>query len=222
MGNKIALVIGSTGLVGEQLTKQLLLDDNYKSVHVFVRRLMSPDIYLDPHKKLITHVVNYNDIPHWQSLLKGDNLFCCIGTTLKQAGSKENQTKVDLEIPSDIAKYANSNGVKNAVLVSAAGAKTRSSSFYLDLKGRLEQNYSGFDWQKLIIVRPSFLDGYRKQFRFGEQFAILLFKVLKYIPWIKKYRPIRAEQVAKRMRLLANKNLAKEVVIEELEQLFQE
>lgn len=220
MDNKTALVIGSTGLVGKQLTQQLLLDDNYQSVQIFVRRAASTDNFLDSNNKLTQHVVDYNNIPHWQSLLTGDDLYCCIGTTLKQAGNKQNQTKIDLELPSEIAQYANRNGVSKVSLVSAAAANSASSSFYLRLKGQLEQNLIALNWQKVVITRPSFLEGHRETFRFGEQFAIALFTFLKYVPWIKNYRPIKAEQVAKRMRLLINNEQSERVVIEELEQLF--
>lgn len=220
MERKTALVIGSTGLVGEQLTQQLLLDDHYQSVHAFVRRPISSDNHNDPQNKLIEHVVDFGNIENWQSLLSGDHLFCCIGTTLKQAGSKPNQSKVDLEIPSEIAQYANRNGVRKIALVSAAAANATSSSFYLRLKGQLEQNLLALDWLQVVIVRPSFLDGHRDNFRFGEQLAITLFSVLKYLPWIKKYRPIKAKQVAKRMRLLMKAETSNKIVIEELDTLF--
>jgi uncharacterized protein YbjT (DUF2867 family) len=220
MDNKIALIIGATGLVGQHLVKQLLQDENYQVVHVFVRRLISLSLDADPHSKLIQHVVDFNNIHSWQQKLNGDELFCCIGTTLKQAGSKKNQTKIDLELPSEIAQYANTNGVKKVALVSAAGANHVSSSFYLRLKGELEQNLLALNWQQVVIVRPSFLDGHRNEFRFGERFAIALFSFLKYLPWIKNYRPIKAEQVAKRMRLLVDAKPSESLVIEELEQLF--
>jgi uncharacterized protein YbjT (DUF2867 family) len=221
MQHKTALIIGSTGLVGQQLTRQLLLDDHYQSIHVFIRRGISLDSYNDPNNKLIQHIVDFDTISDWQFLLSGDDLFCCIGTTITQAGSKLNQSKVDLEIPSEIAQYAHRNGVTKIALVSAANANPKSSSFYLKLKGQLEQNILALDWQQAVITRPSFLDGHRDRFRLGEQLAITLFSFFKYIPWIKNYRPIKGEQVATRMRLLMNSETSEKVIIEELEELFQ-
>ena len=220
MKQKIALIIGSTGLVGKQLTQQLLLDEKYQTVHIFVRREIATDTYQDPENKLQIHLVDFDDLAQWQSLLHGDELFCCIGTTLKQAGSKSAQRKVDLEIPTEIAQYANQNGVQKVALISSAGANSESASFYLRLKGQLEQNLQALNWKQIAIVRPSFLEGKRDNLRFGEQLAISLYSVLKYIPIIKRYRPIKAEQVAKRMRELLSREQAETLVIEELEQLF--
>ncbi|MEP3351658.1 MAG: NAD(P)H-binding protein [Marinomonas sp.] len=220
MKQKIALIIGSTGLVGKQLTQQLLLDEKYQTVHIFVRREIAADTYQDPKNKLQIHLVDFDDTAQWKSLLHGDELFCCIGTTLKQAGSKPAQRKVDLEIPTEIAQYANQNGVQKVALISSAGANNESASFYLRLKGQLEQNLQALNWKQIAIVRPSFLEGKRDNLRFGEQLAISLYSVLKYIPIIKRYRPIKAEQVAKRMRELLSREQAETLVIEELEQLF--
>ncbi|MDU0114627.1 NAD(P)H-binding protein [Psychrosphaera aquimarina] len=220
MENKTALIIGATGLVGKQLTRQLLLDDNYQVVHIFVRRLMSLPIDADPNNKLIQHVVNFNNVVNWHEKLAGDELFCCIGTTLKQAGSKLNQIKVDLDLPSEIATYALNNGVNKVILVSSTGAKQDSPSFYLQLKGQLEQNLISMNWHKVIIVRPSFLAGKRDQLRVGEKIAIWLFIGLKYLPFIRRYRPITGKKLAKKMRFLANSDLPDKVTIKELEQLF--
>lgn len=218
--NKKGLIIGATGLVGKQLTKQLLADDNYSEVHIFVRRLLSLDHNEDLKNKITQHIVDFDNIENWQDKLVGDELFCCLGTTLKQAGSKENQTQIDLNIPSKVATYAHHNGVKKAVLVSSTGANEQSSSFYLKLKGQLEQNFIHLDWEQVIIVRPSFLKGKRNQFRLGEELGIGLFRILKFVPFVKRYRPITGKQLAKTMRKLVCQNNPERVVIKELEQLF--
>lgn len=220
MDDKIALIIGATGLVGQQLVKQLLKDENYKLVHVFVRRLISLPIDADPQNKLIQHVVDFNNVQNWQAKLIGDEFFCCIGTTLKQAGSKINQEDIDLNLPTKISNYAYKNGVPKVILVSSAAADQKSSSFYLQLKGQLEQNLIALDWQTVIIVRPSFLAGKRSEFRFGEKLAIFLFSFLKYVPIIRRYRPITGEQLAFKMRSLANSKQSQKVIIKELSQLF--
>lgn len=220
MDNKTALVIGATGLVGEQLVKQLLLDEHYQVVHVFVRRLMSLSVGAKVQSKLIQHVVDFNNVQHWQAKLKGDELFCCIGTTLKQAGNKKNQEHIDLHLPTKIANYACTNGVTKVILVSSAAANHQSSSFYLKLKGQLEQNITKLDWKTVIIVRPSVLAGKRSHFRFGEKLALILFSVLKYLPLIRRYRPITGKQLACKMRELANAELNDKVTIRELNQLF--
>lgn len=220
MENKTALIIGATGLVGKQLTQQLLQDDNYHLVHIFVRRLISLPIDSDPNNKLIQHVVDFNNLDSWQDRLCGDELFCCLGTTLKQAGNKSNQAKIDLDVPTEIANYALNNDVHKIILVSSTGANLKSTSFYLQLKGQLEQNITYMNWNKVIIVRPSFLTGQRDTFRLGEQIAIWLFIGLRYLPFIRRYRPITGQQLAKRMRFLANSIQTDKVIIEELDQLF--
>lgn len=229
--SKTALIIGATGLVGQQLTEQLLLDDNYQAVHVFVRNLIALPDNADPQNKLTQHIVDFNNMSSWQSKLVGDELFCCIGTTLKQAGSKLLQTKIDLKIPTEIARYARHNDVTKFILVSSANANPESSSFYLQLKGKLEQNLIEQNWPQLIIVRPSFLAGKRNEFRVGEKVAIGLFSFLQFVPFIKRYRPITGKQLATKMRFLAAEgsqtDLQKtaqqqmgKVVIKELDQLF--
>lgn len=220
MENKTALVIGATGLVGQQLVKQLLLDERYQMVHVFVRRLMSLSIDEDPQGKLVQDVVDFNNVESWQDKLKGDELFCCIGTTLKQAGSKQNQESIDLQLPTEIANYACENNVPKIILVSSAGANHQSSSFYLRLKGQLEQNIIALNWQTVIIVRPSFLAGKRNEFRFGEKVGIVLFALLKYFPFIRRYRPITGQKLALKMRSLANSELSDKVTVKALNQLF--
>jgi uncharacterized protein YbjT (DUF2867 family) len=226
--SKTALIIGATGLVGQQLTEQLLLDGNYQTVHVFVRNLIALPDNADPQNKLIQHIVDFNNMSNWQAKLVGDELFCCIGTTLKQAGSKLLQTKIDLKIPTEIARYARQNDVNKFILVSSANANPKSSSFYLQLKGQLEQNLIEQNWPQLVIVRPSFLSGKRSEFRLGEKVAIWLFSLLQFVPFIKRYKPITGEQLAKKMRLLANDHVQGEtditevdkIVIKQLEQLF--
>lgn len=229
--SKTALIIGATGLVGQQLTEQLLLDDNYQAVHVFVRNLMTLPDNADPKSKLVQHMVDFSNINNWQGKLVGDELFCCIGTTLKKAGSKLLQTQIDLKIPTEVARFARQNDVKKCILVSSANANPKSSSFYLQLKGQLEQNLTEQHWPQLIIVRPSLLSGKRNEFRLGEKLAIWLFAFLQFVPFIKRYKPITGEQLAKKMRFLASDDAQDEtdvinvtavgkVVIKQLDQLF--
>lgn len=213
--NKIALVIGATGVVGKELVLQLLNNKHYSKVITFSRRQL--EIQND---SLIQHIIDFNVPEAWQHLVQGDDFFCCIGTTLKQAGSKQNQKYIDFQIPVTFAKIAKKHGISQAILVSSTGADASSNSFYLGLKGNLENELIKLGFNKLIIVRPSVLVGQRDDFRLGEKFAIVLLNMLKGLPIIKRYRPIKGEQVARAMITFANHPDAESIVIKNLDELF--
>lgn len=189
---KTAILIGATGLVGSKILSQLLESDNYESVKVFHRRSTGVT-----HPKLEEHVIDFDDIENWKEKLTGYVLFSALGTTLKTAGSKEAQYKVDFTYQFEVAKYASENGVSDYGLVSSAGADHESSNFYQKMKGELDEAVQKLDFEKVVIVRPSILDGDRKESRLGEKIALPLMKIFCKIPGLKKYHPIKDEVVAK-------------------------
>lgn len=128
-----ALVIGATGAVGKDLVEQLLKDDSFERVDVFVRREM-PLLS----SKLVSHVVDFDHPEGWTGLLTGDVLFSCLGTTIKAAGSQDAQWKVDYTYQYDTAKAARANGVQQYILVSSVGADAHSKIFYSRMKGQLD------------------------------------------------------------------------------------
>ena len=196
---KTALLLGATGLVGGHLLTQLLDDPRYESVVALTRRPLAIQ-----HAKLRQVILDF-DHPD-PALLRGDDLFCALGTTLRQAGSKEAQYRIDCTYPAEIGRLARQNGVQQYLLVSSLGASAQSSNFYLRTKGELEEKIEALQFQAFVSARPSFLAGERGEFRLGERIGLIVFRALRpLIP--RKYRAIQAGQVAAALITLANEGL---------------
>ncbi len=135
------------------------------------------------------------------SKIKGDYLFCCLGTTIKQAGSKENFRKVDLYLVEEIAKAARENMVGTFSVVSSVGASATSGNFYLRTKGQMEESVKQLEFDNLLIMRPSMLLGIRPQTRFLEDAGKVLIKLMSplMIGKLKKYKPVHAADLARFM-----------------------
>ena len=206
---KTAIVIGATGLVGANLVNKLNDAKVYDKVILLVRRKTELN-----HLKLEEKIVDFDTID--SELIKADDIFCAIGTTLKKAGSKENQYKIDCEYPAKIAQMGKLNGVKQFILVSSVGADKNSSNFYLRTKGELEERIAALNYDAFIVMRPSFIIGERKEFRLGEIIGIFLASLFRplMIGKLKKYRGVHAIVIAKKMVKLANDNLKGMVVVE--------
>ncbi|MBL7919849.1 MAG: NAD(P)H-binding protein [Bacteroidia bacterium] len=206
---KTAIVIGATGLVGANLVNKLNDAKVYDKVILLVRRKTELN-----HLKLEEKIVDFDTID--SELIKADDIFCAIGTTLKKAGSKENQYKIDCEYPAKIAQMGKLNGVKQFILVSSVGADKNSSNFYLRTKGELEERIAALNYDAFIVMRPSFIIGDRKEFRLGEIIGIFLASLFRplMIGKLKKYRGVHAIAIAKKMVKLANDNLNGMVVVE--------
>jgi uncharacterized protein YbjT (DUF2867 family) len=214
---KTAIIIGATGLVGNQLTIKLLNDDRYELVKIFVRK--SSGI---THPKLEEHVVDFDRLKTWKDQIIGDELYSAMGTTMKKAGSKAAQYKIDFTYQYECAKAASENGVGKYLLVSSAGANSKSSNFYLRIKGELDEKVSEVPFKQINIFRPSFLAGERKESRRGEAIGISAVNFLaKIIPPLRKYRPIEAATVAEAMIKAANAENKNKISIYELGQIFQ-
>lgn len=191
--NLTANVIGATGLVGKQLVSQLLENEHFGKVLIFVRR----DSGLS-HPKLEQLIVDFADEKTWAKKLTGDVLFSALGTTLKQAGSKAKQYEVDFTFNLNFAQKAKANGIENYVLVSSIGANSKSALFYTRIKGELDDTVANLGFENLTILRPSYLSGERDEKRWMEELSLpVVGFVTKLI--LKKYRPISGETVAKAM-----------------------
>jgi uncharacterized protein YbjT (DUF2867 family) len=194
---KKALVIGGTGLVGNQLIHLLLADEAYQVI-ALVRKPMPLQ-----HDRL-TQVVFDFDHPDAAAVV-ADEIYCCLGTTIKVAGSKSAFYKVDYEYVLSIAKIAFTNGTKKFALVSSMGANKNSGIFYSQTKGAIEEAVTAIGFQSLFILRPSMLLGQRTEFRLGEKIGKFIITVFNFaIP--KKYKGIEAWQVAKGMIAVMNSN----------------
>ena len=200
---KTAIIIGSTGLTGSSLLKILLNSDVYDKVVCFVRNSVKIT-----HPKLIQHTIDFDNPDSYQGLIEGNDLFCCLGTTIKKAGSQEAFEKIDLTYPVQFAKAAVQNGVKQFSIISSIGADPNSSNFYLRTKGKCEEALRILGFQSTSIFRPSLLLGNRKEFRLGEKLSTYVMKILSVfmIGKLKKYRPVKAKRVAYAMFEIAQKN----------------
>jgi uncharacterized protein YbjT (DUF2867 family) len=198
-----ALVFGGTGLTGNFLTEFLTRDSRYDRVIIFVRKEIK--LYHGKIKQIVFNPDRIEDIKHE---IVGDQVFCCLGSTIKKAGSKEAFFKVDHHMIVDIAKAANANGIKVFSVISSIGANPKSSNFYLNTKGLTEEVLKSIDFDSLNILRPSMLLGLRSENRPMEEAGKVVFKVMGklMIGKFKKYRPIHAETVARAMIKVANQN----------------
>ena len=191
--NLTANVIGATGLVGKQLVQLLLENENFEKVRIFVRR----DSGIK-HPKLEQQIVDFKDIKTWHKYLSGDVLFSALGTTLKQAGSKEKEYEVDFTFNLNFANKAKENDINNYILVSSVGANSNSKIFYTRMKGELDDAVGKIGFKNLAILRPSSLTGDRMEKRLMEIVSIPVANfITRYI--FKKYRPIADKTVAKAM-----------------------
>ncbi len=199
MGMRSAIVVGSTGLVGSHLVQYLCESEEYVSVTTLARRKLGYE-----HQKLVERIVNFDELEE-EDLEFADEVFCCLGTTIKKAGTRENFEKVDLEYPLHIASLAKKRGVRHFIVISAMGAGEKSLAHYSRVKGKLEKELIAMDFPQLSIVRPSLLVGDRQEFRLGEKAGELVLKVINpmLIGPLKGTRSIKASQVALAMKVIA-------------------
>ncbi|WP_240675824.1 NAD(P)H-binding protein [Ammoniphilus sp. CFH 90114] len=198
---KKALIIGATGLVGKEVLNILLEGDTYESITILVRK--KPSI---SHGKLVCIVLDdFSNMEQHSKLFQVDDVYCCLGTTIKKAKTKENFKQVDFTYPLMAAQLAKEYGVKRFLLVSAMGADSRSSIFYNRVKGELELAVQQIHLPSFLIFRPSLLLGERAELRVGERMASLVFAFLPFLfkGALIKYRPIEGRDVASMMVRMA-------------------
>ena len=193
---KTALVFGSSGLVGGHLLSQLIENDDYNKIKIFVRS--EPEIN-DPKVEIIK--TDFNNLENHKEDIKGDDCFFCIGTTKQNSPDKSEYRRIELDVPKQIAQIAKSNSVNSFVFVSSGYADPKSSGDYLKFKGEVEEELKRLNFSKLGIMRPSFLLGDRKEKRIGEKIGIFVFKLLSplFLGPLKKMKPIHSATVAKAM-----------------------
>lgn len=191
---KTALLTGATGLVGKQVLHNLLDSDDYKEVKVLTRRATGIK-----HEKL-TEVLFDFDNPD-ASLVKADDIFCCLGTTIKKAGSEEAFRKVDFLYPVQVGRAGKLNGAEKYLIVTAMGADPKSVIFYNRVKGEVEKELTDLRFTTFHILRPSLLLGDRGETRFGEKIGEVLARIVNPIMVgpLKKYAAIESEKVANAM-----------------------
>ena len=203
---KTAIVFGSTGLIGGHLVNQLIQDNYYTKIKIFVRSQTSIN-----NEKVEVINIDFNNLGNHKNGITGDDCFFCIGTTKQNSPDKNDYQKVELDIPKEIAQIAKANSVKSFIFISSIYANPNSSGNYVKFKGLVEEELKRLNFSKLGILRPSFLMGKRKENRLGEKLGIFAFSALSplLIGPFKKMRPISSENVAKAMIKIAKENLQK-------------
>lgn len=197
--SRTALLAGSTGLIGNQLLQLLLHDVAYDKVIALSRKPLE-----GTHPKLENIVLEADQLRQ-HATLKADDVFCCLGTTIKQAKTKEAFRKVDFDYPLELAKTLYANGAKQFLLVSALGSDKNSSIFYNRVKGEVEAAIASVGFVTFHIFKPSLLIGPRKEQRAGEDAAKVFYKIFGFlIP--QKYKGIESIKVARAMLAMAREN----------------
>ncbi len=201
------ILLGATGLVGSHILDLLCRDKRIEKVYCLVRR--SLHIEYSKVEEFIVDFTNQSTFP----VLEANALFVAFGTTLKKAGSKENQFTIDVEIPTKVMKWASDNGVRKCALVSALGVNKNSPFFYSRMKAELDERARGLYFDHLVIVKPSVLAGERKENRIGEKIGLAMGKLIGKTGLINTYKPVHARKVAAAMigQILANKSSYEEI-----------
>jgi uncharacterized protein YbjT (DUF2867 family) len=193
---KTALIAGATGLVGSYCLRLLLQSERYAKVIAIGRSVLPMQ-----HPKLEQLIVDFNRLDNYRHSLIADDIYCCLGTTLKQAGSKENFYLVDFTYVRKLAAITSANFAAQFLVVSSLGANPSSPIFYSRVKGELEEAVKPMPFLAVHIFQPALLLGPRPHKRLGEQVAQAVMPRLNFLLFgpLKKYRPVRAETVARAM-----------------------
>lgn len=198
----VAILAGTTGLIGAQLLEMLLENTAYDRIIALSRKPV-----LLEHPKLHNLVIDFDMLASHAEQLQADDVYCCLGTTIREAGSKEAFRKVDFDYPLSLAQIAHKQGARQYLLVTAMGSDKTSSIFYNRVKGEIEEAVGQVGFASLHIFQPSMLMGLRKEKRAGEIAGKVVMTGLNFlIP--KKYKAIESIKVARAMMSIALKKMA--------------
>ena len=190
------MVVGSTGLIGRSLVHQLI--EGGEPVKALTRGDQATSNSILEYVKVNFDALELNS----ESFSDIKDIYICLGTTIKKAGSKEAFQKVDIQYCIDVAREAEKNGVRNLSIITSVGSDSRSSNFYLKTKGLIEEQISGLDFDSISIHRPGLLIGSRKEARAGESIGQTLYPFLVnpfLVGSLTKYRSVESEVLAKAM-----------------------
>ena len=193
---KVAVLFGASGLIGNCAIRRLLVHQAYDKVISIGRRPIKVS-----HPKLIHYDVDMSHADNFRHLMRGDDLFICLGTTMKKAGNKEAFYEVDHNLIFNIAKTGSLQNMNQLIFVSSIGADSRSLIYYLKVKGELEEDVRRLPYWGIHIMRPSVLLGQRDEKRTAEKLAGQLSKGLQYFSGsiLGDIAPVEADDVAKAM-----------------------
>jgi uncharacterized protein YbjT (DUF2867 family) len=200
---RTALIVGASGLVGKACLYELLEAKEYTRIIAVVRRPLAIKYH-----QLEQLVVDFYQLDRYADQFKADDVFCCLGTTIKVAGSQENFRKVDFDYPVKVAELAHKNGAEQFLIVSAMGADSGSKIFYSRVKGEVEEAVSNLGYPAVHIFRPSLLVGDRREVRAGELIGkyVMMGIGFLFMGPLRKYKAIHGGTVAKAMVKTALKN----------------
>jgi uncharacterized protein YbjT (DUF2867 family) len=193
---KTALILGATGLVGSHLLDLLIKDPEYKQVLVVARKQVT-----NSSPKVVQLILNFDNLAEYKEKIKADDVFCCLGTTMKKAGTKEKFYQVDYTYIFNIARIVSENQADSFNLVTAMGADKNSAFFYNKVKGEIEEAVSTLRFKQINIFRPSMILGNRKESRPLEKAGQIVASLLSFVfvgP-LKKYKAIDSQVIAKGM-----------------------
>ena len=207
---KSALISGASGLVGQELLQLTLDNPSYSKVYILVRKSLGTS-----HPKLVEIIFDYENDQDYRDLPVVDDTFCCLGTTIKKAGSEAAFKKVDFTYPFHLAQEMQEHKTNSFNVITALGADAESSIFYNKVKGELEDALKRLKFAHLFIYQPSLLVGNREENRLGEKVAIKIFPIIEFfmIGGLKKYKSIKVENVAKGMIYTALQDQSKFKII---------
>ena len=186
-----AVLAGATGLVGGECLRQLLASPRYGRVIVVTRRKIEPGLRHDKLREVVVEFASFGDV---KSQLRGDHVFCALGTTIRKAGSQQRFREVDYEYPLRLAQLTLRNGARHFSVVSALGASRSAPFFYSRVKGEMEEGLGQMGWASLAILRPSLIAGERAESRPLERVSEHL---LRFAP--ATWRPVAARDIAAAM-----------------------
>jgi uncharacterized protein YbjT (DUF2867 family) len=191
-----ALIAGATGLTGGELIRILIRSDYYNSIHLIGRRAFELE-----HPKVKSHIVDFAELKDFDPGSMIHDVYICLGTTMKKAGSKENFQKVDLHYVLETARWAKAEGVEKLAVISSIGTNPKTSNFYLKTKAEMEDALTQLQLPRLVIMRPSLLLGKREEFRFAEKLGAASAKAFSFLMFgsLRKYKAVQAEVVARAM-----------------------
>lgn len=208
--SRTALIVGTSGLVGSELMKLLIDSKDYDQIISIGRAILGYSNERVQEIQADFNQLNELDLPHV------DDVFCCLGTTIKKAGSQDNFKRVDLDFVISTAQLGLKNGASKMMVISAVGADEKSSFFYNRVKGEMERKIQELQFDSVYIFRPSVLGGNRNEFRFGEKLGTFVMKVFSWLFFGKltRYKIVPARKVAHSMIVHALKNSSGRHIIE--------
>jgi uncharacterized protein YbjT (DUF2867 family) len=191
-----AVIMGATGLVGGWVIQELLAEPGCTEVTSVGRRAQVPQV-----QKWKERIGSMTDVDKLLKDVKADAAFCCLGTTIRKAGSQSAFEEIDWHLPIRFAKTVRKQGMKQFHVVSSLGADAASKNFYLRTKGRMENDLKGLGFETLVIYRPSLLLGEREEKRTMEQLSIKAYRWFEpmYPRFLQSWKPIEAKDVARSM-----------------------